>query len=109
MYRCRNGLGVLERHATSGARDTEDGSKGFISLGKKHTGSDQRPIETSISSLTAGCSSSQKSKRTWHECSDISCISFLYFAMGQGIPQQRLVYVQEPVRISYAISLYSPI
>lgn len=84
-------------------------ARDLSALEQNTLGSDQRPIETSISSLTAGCSSSQKSKRTWHECSDISCISFLYFAMSQGIPRPRLVYVQEPVRISYAISLYSPI
>lgn len=27
MYRCKNGSGVLERPATSGARDIEDESK----------------------------------------------------------------------------------
>lgn len=57
--------------ATSGERVNKDGSKGFISLVTKHTGSDQRPTELSISSPTAGCNSSQKSKRTWHEYSDI--------------------------------------
>lgn len=49
MPRCRNGLGALERPATSGARDNKDGSKGFISPGTKHTDSDQRPTERHIS------------------------------------------------------------
>lgn len=53
--------------ATSEARVNEDGSKGFISLVTKHTGSDQRPTEMSISSPTAGSNNSQKSKRTWHD------------------------------------------
>lgn len=72
----------------------EDGNKGFISLGTKHAGSDQRPMETSILSPRAACSIAQKG-RGGHGMNVLIFpeYSFRHWAMSQGIPEPKAVII----------------